>query len=596
MAKTGTTMIDPHGLFDSRPTFSHVATSSGATRFVATAGQVGADENGVVPSDIDEQIQLAFKNLKRCLDATGAKVTDIVKVVYYIVNYDPNNRRHFEPLKAFLNGHRPASTLVPVPKLANPEFVFEIEAYLAIPQEPLKTVDVVVVGAGLSGLKAAYEVQRAGYSCAVVEARDRVGGKTWSVNQDLAGFVDVGAAWINDTNQSEIFALVQALGLKTVIQNTTGNIVQEDIDGTVSQFPYSTVPKKLSESDGVQSMVGIRDKTEAACQKLDIHDPVRTGAELDKLTFHDWVKSQGGGKTALASATVWTRAMLGLEPTEVSALYFLNYCKSGGGLLQMRSDQKGGGQYMRLVNGTQSISIGLAGLLKPDSILLNSPVRTVEQTAEGVYVSSARGEFRCKRLVVSVPTPLYKEITFNPPLPKDKLELSQQNNLGFTNKVIVRYATPWWRQYNLCGMLQSWTGPVAVSRDSSVDEAGQYSLTCFCVGDLGRGLSKLPQAERFKTVVDHINRTVGLGVSAPAPIAFYEHEWMHDQWAQGCPCPAAPPGTMSKYEHALRSAHGKVHFVGTETSYEWKGYMDGAIRSGARGAQEVIRALGTPKL
>ncbi len=69
--------IDPHGLFDSRPVFSHVATSTGPARVVATAGQVGTDETGMVPKDIDEQISLAMKNLGRCLEAAGATVTDV---------------------------------------------------------------------------------------------------------------------------------------------------------------------------------------------------------------------------------------------------------------------------------------------------------------------------------------------------------------------------------------------------------------------------------------------------------------------------------------------------------------------------------------
>lgn len=135
-----------------------------------------------------------------------------------------------------------------------------------------------------------------------------------------------------------------------------------------------------------------------------------------------------------------------------------------------------------------------------------------------------------------------------------------------------------------------------MTRDSSTDEAGQFSLTCFCVGKLGRDLSLLPQTKRFKRVAEHIRQTVGAGVDVPEPVGFDEHEWAHDQWAQGCPCPAAPPGVMTKFEHALRTPHGKVHFVGTETSYEWKGYMDGAVRSGLRGAKEVIKALETPKL
>ena len=70
--------IDPYRLFDSRPIYSHVATSNGPCRIVATAGQVGADLNRVVPKDIDEQVALAMKNLGRCLEAAGATVTDIV--------------------------------------------------------------------------------------------------------------------------------------------------------------------------------------------------------------------------------------------------------------------------------------------------------------------------------------------------------------------------------------------------------------------------------------------------------------------------------------------------------------------------------------
>src|ERR1700759_1481451 len=139
--------IDPYGLFDSRPTFSHVSTSTGPSRIITTAGQVGADENGVVPSSIDAQYELAFVNLRRCLEAAGAKVTDVLKLTYYVVNYDPNNRIHFKPILKFLGGHRPPTTLVPVPALAKPDFLFEVEAIAAVPEQPVRTCDVVVVGA-----------------------------------------------------------------------------------------------------------------------------------------------------------------------------------------------------------------------------------------------------------------------------------------------------------------------------------------------------------------------------------------------------------------------------------------------------------------
>lgn len=353
--------IDPYRLFDSRPVFSHAATTTGPCRIVATAGQVGADENRVVPKDIDEQIALAMKNLGRCLEAAGASVTDVFKLVYYIVDYDPANRRHTKHVKAFLNGHRPVTTLIAVPALAEPDFKFEIEAYAAVRQEPLQTVDVVVVGAGLSGLKAAYELQKAGVSFVVVEARDRVGGKTWSVDPLGQGkFLDVGAAWINDTNQSEVYALAKSLGLELVVQNTVGNVIQEDIGGALGLFEYGGTPKKSAEPNGVENLVYIRELFEKLCQQLDIRDPVGTGGHFDNMTLEEWCKSETKSETALATVKLWTRAMLGLEPSEMSALFFLNYCKSGGGLLQMRSDFKHGGQYLRFIRGERSraLSVG----------------------------------------------------------------------------------------------------------------------------------------------------------------------------------------------------------------------------------------------
>jgi monoamine oxidase len=238
--------IDPHGLFDSRPSFSHVSTSTGPSRIITTAGEVGADANGKVPTDYDEQIALAFKNLRRCLEAAGASVQNIMKLTYYVVNYELYGRRYFKHLYEFLGGHRPATTLIPVSALAKPEFLFEVEALAAVRQAPLQKVDVVVVGAGISGLQAAYDIQKAGVSCVVLEARDRVGGKTLSVDPFGEGkVVDLGAAWINSTNQSKMFAMTKEFGLKTVVQNTVGDVVMYDLDGSVLSFPYGGLPKVL---------------------------------------------------------------------------------------------------------------------------------------------------------------------------------------------------------------------------------------------------------------------------------------------------------------------------------------------------------------
>lgn len=145
-------------------------------------------------------------------------------------------------------------------------------------------------------------------------------------------------------------------------------------------------------------------------------------------------------------------------------------------------------------------------------------------------------------------------------------------------------------------MLQSFLGPVNVARDTSVDEKGVFSLTCFVVGGAATTWIKLSKEAREKAVLDHIKRVFSPFVTVPEPIDSAHHIWIEDQWSQGCPCPAMPPGVLTKYGHALRTPHANVHFVGTETAYEWKGYMDGALRSGERGAQEIVKYFNRPKL
>lgn len=107
--------------------------------------------------------------------------------------------------------------------------------------------DVVVIGAGLSGLQAAYTAKQAGLSTVVVEARDRVGGKVWSVPLASGrGCVDLGAAWINDSLQPRIWAYVQQFGLKVVEQRLEGQAVIQVDQNTRAEFPFGTSPEVSS--------------------------------------------------------------------------------------------------------------------------------------------------------------------------------------------------------------------------------------------------------------------------------------------------------------------------------------------------------------
>jgi monoamine oxidase len=203
-------------------------------------------------------------------------------------------------------------------------------------------------------------------------------------------------------------------------------------------------------------------------------------------------------------------------------------------------------------------------------------------------------------VIVSLPTCSLSTIEFDPPLPPNKLSLSQCTALGYYAKTIFVFDRPWWREAELSGTMSSQEGPISFSRDTCVEADKQYSITCFIVGDTGRRWSKWSAAERRRIVTEQFDSFFGeaaraAGVKVPPAINVIEKEWIKDPWSFGAPSPVTTPGTLvNDAGKSIREPWKNVHFVGTETALVWKGYMEGAVRSGVRGAQEVIAKLTKP--
>ncbi|KAK7419368.1 hypothetical protein QQX98_003320 [Neonectria punicea] len=577
----------------------HAAATVAFGKILHISGQPGSTKGGTVPSDYESQIHLALLNLRKIIVAAGASVKDILKLTVYIVNYDPAQRKHTRHIQRFLAGHRPAMTLVPVQQLAIASWLFEIDAVLHIPEQPAaplalpvaqESVDVIIIGAGLAGLSAAHDVLNAGLSCVVLEARDRVGGKTWSQTMEGgSGVVDLGAAWINDVSQSKIYALAKRYGAELIEQNTQGNVAIQDFDGRCTSFAYGDLPN--FDSATRKHLAEIRDMVEADCQAVDTWRPKDTS--IDSLTFEAYLRSRGASELALATATVWTRAMLGQDPRDISALYFLNYCKSGGGLLAMRSDRKGGGQHLRVRQGTQHFAKDLASSLPEGVVRLNTPVQAVVQDGSHSVKVQAGAVYAARKVITTVPGPVLKTIAFTPKLPPAKQVYAESLSYGYYTKAMMEFRTPFWVERGFCGLAQSFIGPASVVRDTCSPADSKYVLTCFMSGEPGAAWAALPTREREQALVTQLGKLFGADNLDEQFVQMTTYEWVHDQFAGwGCPCTALTPGVLDALGgDGLREPCGNLHFAGTETAGEWKGYMEGAVRSGERAAAEVVKSL-----
>lgn len=274
--------------------------------------------------------------------------------------------------------------------------------------------------------------------------------------------------------------------------------------------------------------------------------------------------------------------MLGQDPADISALHFLHYCKAGGGLMQMRSDGKHGGQYLRVREGTQMFAIHLAKTL-PGVIEYNTPVTMIDHGRVNQY--------QARKVICAAPLPVIKKITFAPDLPAAKKLLVDSYRYGYYQKVMVVFKSPFWVEKGLCGLILSFKGPSAVIRDTSVAADGLYVLTCFVAGPVGKEWSEKGESERQEEVLKQLEATLGKTVREEYK-EMIGHQWNDEEWSgYGCPSPSTAPGVLSAVGDELKKSAGDVHFAGTETSDVWRGYMEGAVRSGEREAKLVIAAL-----
>lgn len=448
-------------------------------------------------------------------------------------------------------------------------------------------MSVIVVGAGLAGLAAARRLVTHGHEVVVLEARDRVGGRTEGGSLADGTPIELGGQWIGPT-QDRMYELVDELGLEWFrTYNDEGRLLL-DLGGKQSRMAsHRGALPRLGPFALTDLAQGLARFTRLA-GRIDRDEPwTSPDAEgLDGQTFESWVRRNLRTRTGRAYFRVACEAVFAAGTRDVSLLHALFYSHSGTDFETLLSVDRGA-QQDRIVGGSIRIAETLAAELG-ERVRLGRVVRRIEQDDDGVRVVLRDGEVVTgSHVAVTLPPTLAGRLEYAPALPSWRDQLTQRLPAGSVMKVYAAYDEPFWRADGLNGQAASDRGPVKVTFDNSPPSGTPGVLMGFLEGDDARTWARRSEAERRDAVLDCFARY--FGPRARQPREYVERDWMAEEFTRGCYGAHFTPGVWTSYGHALRAPVGRIHWAGAECSPVWNGYMEGAVRSGEATA-DVIAA------
>ena len=443
-----------------------------------------------------------------------------------------------------------------------------------------------MVGAGLAGLAAARRLDAAGANVRVLEARERVGGRTEGMLLADGTPLELGGQWIGHVH-TRMTALVEELGLATFrTYNDKGKLLL-DLLGRQTRMGSSkrALPRvsPFALADVGQGLL----RFERLARKVDVRRPWLTprAEVLDGQTWETWINRNLRTRAGRAFFHIACEAVWAAEARDLSLLHALFYTRSNADLETLLAVDRGA-QQDRVVGGSVRVSEAMAAALG-SQVRLGVAVRRIEQHSRGVRVHTRAGTVRdADHVVVTLPPTLAGRLEYAPALPSWRDQLTQRMPAGSVIKCFAVYDEPFWRAEGLNGQAASDVGPVKVTFDNSPPSRTPGVLMGFLEGVEARAAARLPEEQRRKLVLDCFVRYFGPRAATPA--RYVERDWMAEEFTRGCYGAHFTTGVWTSYGHAWREPVGRIHWAGAECSPEWNGYMEGAVRSGEAVADEVL--------
>jgi monoamine oxidase len=441
-----------------------------------------------------------------------------------------------------------------------------------------------VVGAGLSGLTAALDLEAAGWDVVVLEARRRVGGRVHTLYQPFSSglHAEAGGESIDDGHYA-IQAMLKRFGL-----GTERRAPLKPYDSTVYYQGTREPLAAFLASDGGKTLrdyLRFDDAVSALADGINPDHPerARNAEKLDRRSLEDFVRAQHLVPSAEFLVRLENRGEYNAELRDVSLLFIAQQeAAASSSLLGLTESET-----MRVAGGNSLLPKAMAKSLGT-RIRLDAPVTRVEHDRQGVRLHTPAGSVDGAWLVIAAPLMPVRRVEFSPVLPASVRAVIGGLDLGHAAKVIHEYDAAFWRAEGSSGFTLT-DLPFAIGwspTDSREDTIGGL-LSQFITGDAAGRAGAMGERQRRTAFTEQLQKVYPeAGPLDTGNIATMA--WANERYTGGGYA-VFKPGQMAPYWPVLRAGVGRIRFAGEHTE-ALAGYMESAIRSGHR----VAKSLGRP--
>ncbi|MBC7877178.1 MAG: FAD-dependent oxidoreductase [Anaerolineales bacterium] len=440
---------------------------------------------------------------------------------------------------------------------------------------------VTIIGAGLAGLAAAYDLHRAGWQVTVLEARDRVGGRVHTLRNFTNGLTAEAGGEFIDQHHIRMLALAKefklSLGQVGSWQGQSGD--WGAYEGKAGQLKNTNVWGFDLRNEIEKIWVAL---AELAKQVTDPANPQSAlhAKELDKQSASDWLDSQAIHSLARLSFIQHIRSEYTCEPENFSLLDLAR-----NAALYYSTPSVAEPNY-RVIGGNDQIPRAITSAL-PD-VRLNTVVTSINNHAEEVKITYQQGDsfhtITSAFAILAIPLTTARLIKFNPPLPADHQKMVQEISYGAVTKVMIEYRNRFWHDKGWNGRLST-DQPIVYTWDATSHLEGEHGIiTAYAGGGPGAKLSALSDEERIKLAVEVIEKIF------PGSLDLIENTatmaWVNEPFTR-CSYMALAPGQVTAHWKTLFTPAGRLYFAG-EHATVYQGFMEGAVESGQRAAKNIM--------